>query len=100
MKSLLEGLNAHASIAPGSHLPQYVTKSLDLCRMRSPYLINNSGTGRKTKAMNASTEVPHPTPSRSYSPGATNGKAAPATHRRLIFAAMADAECTPKASTR
>ena len=83
-----------------SNSPQYVTNSLDFIRMRSPNLISKSGTGRNTSAMNASTDVPHPMPSSSYSLGAANGNAAPATHRRLMFAAIADAECTPKASTR
>lgn len=66
----------------------------------SPYLKNSHGTGMNVSAKNARTEFPHPRPSASYIGWPANGRTAPTTERRIVFAASAEAEYRVYVSTR
>lgn len=81
--------------------PNYnFTWNLGWVRIRSPYLKNSIGIGHKAKAIKASKELPHPSPSVAYILGPAKGRTAPKVDRKTVLAAIADAAYMVKASTK
>ena len=68
--------------------------------MRSPYLKSTKLIGAIASAMNARSEFPQPRPRALYIFGPASGRNAPPKDLKTVFAAIAEAACVVKASTR
>lgn len=69
-------------------------------RILLPYLTKRNGIGIRAVAMNPNNEFPHPSPRALYIFWPPNGNTAAKTDRITVQAAMADAACKVKTSTR
>lgn len=74
--------------------------SLNLSRRRPPYRINKNGMGIRTRAMNASSELPHPRPRALNILAPESGRTAPNRDRTTVLAAIAEAAYLWKQSIR
>lgn len=80
--------------------PQSFTWNFGFVRILSPYVLKRIGMGTMARLTNANKLLPQPSPSTLYMCRPPRGSRAPKKERRTALAAMAEAACTVKASTR
>ena len=68
--------------------------------IRSPYLMNKNGIGMSARAMNPSSEFPHPYPNCAYIYWLLSGMNAAANDLNTVLAAIALAACIVNTSNK